>query len=263
LLWYPDFDGARHWGWSDEQKFAPYFAAANKKIDELVSDARQKKYNIDTELEKSKREVIQDLASTLRDLGFPVNRIANEIVRQLKGRASRSWILEILDDEYKDKAHQESARKRKVAPVAEQQKQDLPTSSSHGDEVVTVAPVAERNQQIMVGVGGHEIIHTGSGNLPDEQTKVDDSGNLPDEQTKVDDSGDLPTHPPSERGIDAINSAANGSPPQHHDLRILIDWDELSDKMVELHYKDIKNFWLCGRIENDKLLDMVLEREVQ
>ena len=46
-------------------------------------------------------------------------------------------------------------------------------------------------------------------------------------------------------------------------IRVLIDWDELQDKMAEVHHKDIKSFWLCGRIENGtkKLLDMVLERE--
>jgi len=30
--------------------------------------------------------------------------------------------------------------------------------------------------------------------------------------------------------------------------------------MAELP-KDIKNFWLCGRIDNGNLLDMALERE--
>jgi len=31
--------------------------------------------------------------------------------------------------------------------------------------------------------------------------------------------------------------------------------------MAEFHYKDINNFWLCGQVENDKLIDIVLERE--
>jgi hypothetical protein len=76
----------------------------------------------------------------------------------------------------------------------------------------------------------------------------------PSEQTKEGGSG-----APSEQGIAIENSAT--TPPQH--LRVLIDSDELSDKMAELRYKGIKNFWLCGRIENDKLFDMALEREVQ
>lgn len=139
----------------------------------------------------------------------------------------------VLSDEYKDKTHQENARKRKrkVAPVAEQEKQDLTTSSSHGHEVATVAPVAERNQQIMVGVGGHEMTDN--------------------------EHGDVPIDRASEQSIATIEDSASKNLQDH--LRILIDWDELSDKMAELHYKDIKNFWLCGRTENGKLLDMVLE----
>jgi hypothetical protein len=209
-----------------------------------VAYANQKKDGIDADLKKSIKEVVQDLASTLKAQGFPVNRIANKIVHELKDRASRSWMLEILDDEYKDKAHQ---RKRKVGPVADQNQQ---VGASHRDEMV--GPVADQNRQIMVGVDGHEITGSseqGSGDLPDEQTKESGSGNL---------SMHLP--PRNEQGIDATVPATKG-PAQN--LRILIDWDELSDKMAELHYKDIKNFWLCGRIDikNHKLLDMVLEKE--
>jgi hypothetical protein len=126
---------------NDEQRFAHLFVDANKKIDKLVSDANQKKDGIDADVKKSIKKIVQDLASTLKTLGFPVNRIANEIVHQLKGRASRSWILEILTDEYKDKAHQESARNRKHK----------------------VATPPERNQQIMVGVDGHETSDSGPG----------------------------------------------------------------------------------------------------
>ena len=155
-----------------------------------------------------------------------MNRIANEIVHQLKGGrgGSKSWILEVLSDEYKDKTHQENARKRKrkVAPVAEQQKQDLTTSSSDGYEVATVAPVAEQNQQITVGVGiGGEYETTDTGSEPEP--------------------GDLPMHTRSkyEQDITTIesseDSAAKESPEQNHayHLKILIDWDELSDKMAE------------------------------
>jgi hypothetical protein len=47
-------------------------------------------------------------------------------------------------------------------------------------------------------------------------------------------------------------------------FRILIDWDDLSEKMAEFHYKDIRNFWLCGLVdENGRLLDITLEREQQ
>lgn len=235
-------DGSRN----GEQKFAHLFAAANEKIDKLTSDANQKKDGIDADLKKSIKEVVQDLASNLKALGFPVNRIANEIVHQLKGKASRSWILEILPDEYKDKSHQESAqRKQKVPPVQQDNSgQIAPLAERQSGKATTsnqVTPQQERKQLLMVGTDGHEIIDT--------------------------DSRDSPTDLPSEQAIavkDSEDSAVKGSPQpqpqQPQQLRILIDWDDLSDKMTELHYKDIKNFWLCGRIENGKLLDIVLER---
>jgi flagellar hook-basal body complex protein FliE len=50
---------------NDEQKFAACFAAANKRIDELMSDAREKKDNIETDLKRSIKEVVQELASNL------------------------------------------------------------------------------------------------------------------------------------------------------------------------------------------------------
>jgi hypothetical protein len=92
-----------------------------------------------------------------------------------------------------------------------------------------------------------------------------DTGSKPELEPEP---GDLPMDTPSKYEQDittiesSVDSAAKESPQQNHayHLRILIEWDELSDKMAELHYKDIKNFWLCGRIENGKLLDMALER---
>jgi hypothetical protein len=105
---------------------------------------------------------------------------------------------------------------------------------------------------VLSGLSGHEITDAGAGDL---------SMHPPSEQMKG--SGDLSIHPPSPIIECSENSAAKESPQQHDHLRILIDWEELSDKMADLHYKDIKNFWLCGRIENGKLLDIALEREVQ
>ncbi len=94
----------------DEKRFIPFFEAAIHSIDKLTSDFHEKK-----------KRIVEKLAVTLKNKGFRVDGIANEIVHQLKGRASRSWILEILDDEYKDKTYQENARnRRKAAPLAEQ-----------------------------------------------------------------------------------------------------------------------------------------------
>jgi hypothetical protein len=139
--------------------------------------------------------------------------------------------------------------------VGEQKQQITPSSDGH-----KIVPVPKQKQQITLDVSGHEITDT-------------DSGDLPSEQTKEDGSGDLPIHPLNERDIPTNkglpqpqqptvpqDSTAKVSAQQQDHLRILIDWDKLSDKMAELP-KDIKNFWLCGRIDNGNLFDMALERE--
>jgi hypothetical protein len=126
--------------------------------------------------------------------------------------------------------------------VGEQKQQITPSSDGH-----KIVPVPKQKQQITLDVSGHEITDT--------------------------DSGDLPIHPINERDIPTTkglpqpqqptvpeDSTAKVSPQQQDHLRILIDWDKLSDKMAELP-KDIKNFWLCGRIDNGNLLDMAPERE--
>jgi hypothetical protein len=157
---------------NDDKKFAPLFAAANEKIDMLASDANQKKDGIDADLKKSIKEVVHGLASDLKALGFPVNRIANEIVHQLKRKASRSWILEILPNEYKDKSHQESAKgKHKVPPVQQDNSGEIaPLPERQSRKATTsnqVAPQQERKQLLKVGADGHETIdaESESGNL--------------------------------------------------------------------------------------------------
>jgi hypothetical protein len=77
---------------------------------------------------------------------------------------------------------------------------------------------AERNQQIMVGVDGHETTDTGS-----------EPG-----------SGDSPNPSPIEIPEDSTATKESPQPQQQlqqDHVRILIDWSELSDKMAELHHK--------------------------
>ena len=100
---------------NEEQKFAPYFADANRQIDELDSEANEKKSKIDSDLLKSKIEIVKDLAKKIEKEGFPIEGIANEIVHQLKGRISPTHIRDNLDDKYKDRRQSDNAKKRKVA----------------------------------------------------------------------------------------------------------------------------------------------------
>jgi len=232
---------------NDEQRLTDLFADANKKIDKLVSEANQKKGSIDADLEK----IVQNLANDLKALGFPVNKIASEIVRRLEGRITRSWIHEILGNEYKDKTHQEFAKKcwkhkdaapdpvrHEVVPPKEDLTPSLP------NEVA----------QIMVGIDGLETANT--------------NNSQQNEQGISEDSSSQSQQPSKQPIIDEDSTTKESPQPQpqsQQDFKVLIDWDELSDKMAELHHKGIKNFWLCGRIENgtNKLLDMVLERDQQ
>jgi hypothetical protein len=121
---------------AQQSKWNECFEAANKKIEAL-----------NCECKKSMKEVVLALASELKTLGFPVNRIANAIVHQSKGRwGSRSWIPEIIPDEYKDKSHQESAkRKQKVPPVQQDNSgQIAPLAERQSGKATTSNPQQER-----------------------------------------------------------------------------------------------------------------------
>src|SRR5215831_333364 len=207
---------------NEEQKFAHLFAAANEKIDKLTSDANQKKEGIDADLKKSIKEVVQDLASNLKALGFPVNRIANEIVHQLKGKASRSWILEILPDEYKDKSHQESAKgKHKVPPVQQNNSGEIaPLPERQSGKATTSNPQQERKQLLKVGADGHETIDAES-----ESRNLGDSPSTGKQDPFRNEQQQNATTKSKSRIEDPRNEPAQN-------LRILINREELSEKMA-------------------------------
>ena len=226
---------------SEHQEIAFLFRMATDKLDQVEANA-----------EKEKQQIVRDLARELERFR-PIDRIASEIVEELREKVSKSVIYAALDERYKTSYRVQNARKRKkqkedktgsLAPTSElkplvvdtsgystQQLVSEPYSSDDGDD-------NKDSKRVNINVGSSNGGNTDTNSLPQETRDVTECGHC------------------------ELNSAANESPQQAH-LRILIDWDELSDKMAELHYKDIKNFWLCGRIENGKLLDMVLETEVQ
>ena len=108
---------------SDQQRLAQLFADANEKIDKLESD-----------LLNSKIEIVQDLAQKIEKEGLiPIERIANEIVHQLKGRISPTHIRENLGNKYKDSRQSKNAkakkRNQKVATVALPTKQATKTTA--------------------------------------------------------------------------------------------------------------------------------------
>lgn len=239
----------------DEQKFAPYFADANKQIDELESQANGKKSQIDSDLLKSKIEIVKDLAQKIEKAGFPIERIANEIVHQLKGKVSPTHIRDNIDDKYKDSRQSKNAkgkkRNQKVATVV------LPTNPPQ-EIVLTEGGGTEPLKEDIPG--GHEetsasaqpVVHPVVVTQP--QSQEQESAPAKSQVATVKDIQSQSQPEPQEQA--AVKAS-------QQDFRVLIDWDELQDKIADVHHKDIKNFWLCGRIENGtkKLLDMVLERE--
>jgi hypothetical protein len=128
---------------------------------------------------------------------------------------------------------------------------------------------SDRTQQITVGVDGHETTDIDSKDLPTdppsnglENLPIDPPTNQEISIKSLEDSAEESSQP--QQDIQPIISTQQQpQSSQQQDFRVLIDWDELQDKMAEVHHKDIKSFWLCGRIENGtkKLLNMVLERE--
>src|SRR5262249_15577824 len=121
---------------NDEQKFAPYFAAAIKKIDDLESHVL-----------KSKIEIVKVLAEELEKAGFPLERIANEIVHHLKGRIYPTYIRRNLDDKHKDKCHSANAKKQKVATHVSRDKPKQITSSPNDEAEVPNATDSFENYE--------------------------------------------------------------------------------------------------------------------
>ena len=234
---------------SDEQRLAQLFADANERIDKVESDSL-----------RSKIKIVKDIAQQIEKEGLiPTERIANEIVHQLKGRISAAYVRRNLDDRYKDGHQSNNAKKQKVAiQVSPTNPKQLTLYSDIGDP-----KAATKDQQIRIGVDGHETTDQDTA-LGDQSSKQgipisphQDIKQLP----QVPQQHDLPNNQSSQQSTTTESPTAKKSP-QTRPIRVLIDWDELQEKIAEVHHKDIKNIWLCGRVdENDKLIDMVLERE--
>ena len=78
----------------------------------FVEEAKAKLDKIEGQAKKEKRQVIIDLAKDLEGK-IPIDSISVEIVTQLRGRVSESFIHQCLDDKYKQKHRVENAKKRK------------------------------------------------------------------------------------------------------------------------------------------------------
>ena len=60
----------------------------------------------------TKQQIVIDLAETLEGK-FRIDRISIEIVNRLQDKVSEVYILECLDEKYKQKIHVDNAKKQK------------------------------------------------------------------------------------------------------------------------------------------------------
>jgi hypothetical protein len=86
---------------------------SNNQIDietEEYNNLTQKYYNEAKEkisnLEKSKKQVVKELAEKLEGTGMPIEFICSEICRNLTGYVNEDYIRDCLDEKYKEKKKQ-------------------------------------------------------------------------------------------------------------------------------------------------------------
>ena len=86
---------------SEHEEIALLFRMATDKLDQVEENAK-----------KEKQQIVRDLARELEKFR-PVDRIASEIVEELREKVSKSVIYAALDEKYKTSYRVQNARKRK------------------------------------------------------------------------------------------------------------------------------------------------------
>lgn len=86
---------------SEREEIAMVFRTAADKLDKVDNDAK-----------KEKQQIVRDLAQDLEKFR-PIDRIASEIVEELRKKVSKSVVYAALDEKYKTSYRVHNARKRK------------------------------------------------------------------------------------------------------------------------------------------------------
>jgi hypothetical protein len=135
---------------SEHEGIALLFRMATDKLDQVETNAK-----------KEKQQIVRDLARDLEKFR-PIDRIASEIVEELREKVSKSVIYAALDDRYKTSYRVQNARKRKK----EKEKKDD-----------SLAPTSEL-KQVIIDTSGHstqqlvsepDSSHDGDNNKPQQQ----------------------------------------------------------------------------------------------
>ena len=75
------------------------YVALNK-LEKVEADSKENHNKVNAQTKKRKSQIVQELAQDLERIGFPTDRIADEITQQLYKKVSRSLILDCLDEKY-------------------------------------------------------------------------------------------------------------------------------------------------------------------
>jgi hypothetical protein len=121
---------------SEHEEIALLFRMATDKLDQVETNAK-----------KEKQQIVRDLARDLEKF-LPIDRIASEIVEELREKVSKSVVYAALDERYKTSYRVQNARKRKkekekkadsLAPTSELKQVIIDTSGHSTQQLVSEA----------------------------------------------------------------------------------------------------------------------------
>jgi myosin heavy subunit len=141
--------------------------ASEDEISGLVQTAIQKLDHIETNAKKEKTRIVQGLAKDLEGK-IPIDRIAVEIVHQLRHKVSERLIHDCLDEKYKQKHRVENARKQRKNQSAEDLAAMVPLNNVN---------VERRKKEVVIDTSGNEIV--------EPQTSISERNDYNDRGNKV------------------------------------------------------------------------------
>lgn len=133
-------------------------------VTRLFEDARDKLEKVEANAIKQKRQIVVDLAKSLEGK-VSIDSICMEIINQLRGQVSASFIRQCLDEKYKQKTRVENARKQ----------QNRQPKSKYSEKLATVTSLNQEDGEDKKGV----IVAEVGGN---SQTTIQEDYNEEDER---------------------------------------------------------------------------------
>ncbi len=151
-------------------------------VTRLFVDARDKLVRIEGNAIKQKKQIVVDLAKSLEGK-VPMDSICMDIINQLRGQVSASFIRQCLDEKYKQKIMGENARKQ-------QQKQKIQQESKNDEKLATVTSLnqedVENKKEIIVVDGGgfQTLVQDGEKNADDEANSISNESSITNDEYK-------------------------------------------------------------------------------